>query len=153
MPWSSSVLTAALVVLALAGPARAGVPDWLREAARMSLPQYEKTTEAVMLLDEHLTTVSSNGEIKTLYRRAYKILRPEGRSYGTLTVYFDSETQLTYLKAWCLTAQGDEYEKKEKDAIEAGVEDGFLYADTRYKALVIPAAEAGNVIEIGRAHV
>lgn len=143
---SSRILAAAAVVVVLAGPAGAGVPDWLRDAARQPLPQYEKATDAVMLLDEQRTTVSSEGEIRTLYRRAYKILRPEGKSYGTLTVYFDSDTRLTYLKGWCLTQQGSEFEKKEKDAVEGGVMSGFLYADTRYKVLEVPGAEPGSVV-------
>jgi hypothetical protein len=135
-----------VVVLALAGPACAGVPDWLRDAARLPLPQYEKTTDAVVLLDEQRTTVSSDGEIKTLYRHAYKILRAEGKSYGTLRVYFDNQTQLRSMKGWCLTQQGAEFEKKEKDAVETGVENGMLYADTRYKVLEMPGAEAGSVV-------
>ena len=128
--------------------ARAGVPDWLRSANRSVLPKYPEETNAVILFDEQLTTVNDNREIKTLYRRAIKILRPEGREMGKVVVYFDGETRLTYLKAWGITAQGQEYEVKEKDAVEANLSSDNLYEDTRYKVLRIPAADPGNVIGI-----
>ncbi len=125
----------------------AGVPEWLREAARAPLPSYPGDTDAVGLLDEQITTANAGGEIKTLYRHAYKILRPQGRDHGTVVVYFDSETRLTYLRAWSLTADGKEYEVKEKEAVEAAYPGaGELYADTHYKILKIPAADPGNVI-------
>jgi len=54
------------------------------------------------LLDEQVTTVADSGEIKTLYRRAFRILRPEGRKRKMLAVHFDGETRLTYLKGWSL---------------------------------------------------
>jgi len=124
----------------------AGTPDWLKQAAQAPLPTYPDDTDAVVLLDERLTTVSPAGEIRTTYRKAYKILRPEGRSWGTLYVYFDNETQLTFLKAWSITSQNVEYEVKKSDAIETAAFSEGLYADTRYLVLQIPAAQPGNVI-------
>ena len=135
-----------LGVLFSASQAVAGVPDWLRVAARAPLPSYPNDTNAVVLLNEQVTTVKDNGEIETSYRHAYKILRPEGREYGTIGVYFDLETHLTYLKAWSISARGDEYEVKEKDAVETGAFGVGLYNDTRHKVVRIPAAEAGSVV-------
>ena len=139
-------LLPAAALLLWAPSATAGAPEWLRALARAPVPRYAEETDAVVLLDERVTTVNESGEIKTLYRRAYKILRPEGRKRGTVVVYFDNETRLTYLKAWSLPAAGGEYEVKEKDAIETSPFGVELYADTRRKVLPIPAAEPGNVI-------
>jgi transglutaminase-like putative cysteine protease len=135
-----------LSVLFSASQALGGVPDWLRTAARSPLPSYPEDTNAVVLLDEQATTVSESGEIKTLYRRAYKILRPGGRSRGIVAVHFDSETQLTSLKGWSIPAAGRDYEVKEKDAVETSVFSEALYQDARAKVLRLPAAEPGNVI-------
>jgi hypothetical protein len=110
------------------------------------LPEYPKDTVAVVLLSEQVTTVKNNGEIETLYRQAYKILRPEGRRYGKALVYFDNETRLTYLKAWCIPANSNEYEVKEKDAIETSLFQESFFSDTKYKVLQIPAADPGNVV-------
>lgn len=127
--------------------ALAGVPDWLRQAASESLPKYSDQTKAVVLLDEQATTVRGNGEVTTVYRRAYRILRPEGRGLGTVPVFFDSETRVTSLKAWAIPAHGKEYEVNDKDAFEgAAYPDFVLYADDRAKVLRIPGVEVGSVI-------
>ena len=101
----------AAVLLAWTAPVSAGVPKWLRGLAHVSLPDYSEDTDAVMLLDEKVTTVEDNGKINTRYRRAYKILRPQGRKHGLVVVYIDNETQLTSLKAWSISAQGKEYDR------------------------------------------
>lgn len=139
------VLLAAAILL-LAGTARAGAPDWLRALTRESLPSYPADTSAVLLLDEQVTTISDNGEMKTVYRRAYKILRPKGRELGHVIVFFDTDTHLTYLKAWSIPPDGKEFEVKEKDAIETSFSGGSLYVDNRIKILQIPASEPGNII-------
>jgi transglutaminase-like putative cysteine protease len=132
--------------LAAAPLAQAGAPDWLRALARETLPTYPPDTEAVVLLEDEVTTIQPDGEIKTRYRKAYKILRPGGKSYGTMAVYFDNETRLTFLKGWSIPVRGDEYEVKEKDAIETAPFDGILYQETRLKFLTIPATEPGSVV-------
>src|SRR5688572_33127275 len=89
---SRALLLVAVFVVVSAAPAAAGAPEWLRALAKAPLPAYPPQTEAVMLLDEQVTTVKDNGEITTFYRGAYKILRPQGEGYGTVVVYHDNET-------------------------------------------------------------
>ena len=60
-------------------------------------------------------------------------------------MYFDSQTEITSLKGWALTAAGEEYEVKKGDAVTAGYSEE-LYSDTRYQVLQIPAAQPGNVV-------
>jgi transglutaminase-like putative cysteine protease len=99
------------------------------------------------LYSECITTVKNQGEIETLYREAYRILRPEGRRYGRVGLGYDNETRITYLKAWSIPADGKEYEVKDKDAIERGnLADYELYSDLREKVLLIPAADPGSVV-------
>jgi hypothetical protein len=142
--WLNFVLLTA--ALANSPNAFASAPPWLRAAAQTPLSKYTDDTDAVLLLSEQITTVTDAGEIKTLYRRAYKVLRPGGRDRGVVAVYFDDETRLTELKAWCLPAAGKEYEVKQKDAIETSAFTESLYQDTRYLILKIPAADPGNVV-------
>ena len=123
------------------------VPDWLRAASQDKLPDYPKETEAVVLLEEQYTTVKDNGEIETRCRRAYKLLRPEGREgYGGVAVHFDNETKLTYLKAWTITADGAAIELKEKEAVEAGMSSFEIYSDKRVKYLKFSEANPGSVV-------
>jgi transglutaminase-like putative cysteine protease len=133
-------------VVFAAAVALAGTPDWLKQVAQEPLPAYSGDTDAVVLLDETVTNVSATGEVHTTYRKAYKILRPQGRARGTVHVYFDSETRLTFLKAWGITTRNEEYEVKESDAVETTLFSESLYADTRYKSLQIPAAQPGSVV-------
>jgi transglutaminase-like putative cysteine protease len=127
-------------------PVLGAVPGWLRAAAQASLPKYPDDTNAVVLLGEQITTVTDAGEINTLHRQAYKILRPQGRDRGIVAVYFDNETHLTHLRGWAISADGKDYEVKEKDAIETSAFSESLYGDTRHKVLKIPAADPGSVI-------
>jgi hypothetical protein len=135
-----------MVPIVFAGAAAlAGTPDWLRDAARTPLPHYPEDTDSVVLLDERLLTVSPSGEVRSTYRKAFRILRPAGREKGTLYVYFDSQTEVTSMKAWGITAMGEEFEVKKGDAVTAGYPEE-LYSDTHYLVLQIPGAQVGNVI-------
>jgi len=92
-PSPISFFARAVVVLCCGvAPVWAAPPDWLQAASRETLPKYADDVRAVMLRNDQVATVKNNGEITTLYRRAYRILRPEGRSYGTVEIYYDSET-------------------------------------------------------------
>ena len=147
-PRSIPTALVALVLVLLAGPRllRASTPDWLRAAAQTPPGKYPDDTKAVVLLDEQITTITESGEARTLYRRAYRILRPEGRKYGTVVVPFDQETLLNHLRAWSIPRAGNDYEVKDKDSVETGLFSESLYEDTREKLLEIPAADPDSVI-------
>lgn len=120
-------------------------PVWMRALVSVALPAHDEKTDAVLLYSEDVLNVQGNGKIKSLERRAYKILRPGGRSYGRVEAYFDSETRITSIHGWCIPAQGKDYEVKEKDASEESYFGDFT-TDLRRKILQIPAAEPGNIV-------
>jgi transglutaminase-like putative cysteine protease len=124
---------------------RGAAPDWLKAAARESFVS-EADSPAVIVHDETETTVSPSGEMRSLHRRAYRILTTEGRDLAHVAVYFDTETRLLSLRGWAITAKAEEYAVKERDAVETSPFDGELYSDSRVKILELPAAEPGNVI-------
>jgi len=142
------VLIALLLALFVCPPPclQAGTPDWPRAAAQTPPGKYPEDTNAVVLLDEQVTTITESGEVRTLHRRAYKILRPEGRKYGTVAVAFDKQTRLNHLKAWSIPHEGNDYEVKDKDTVETQLFAQLLYEDTQEKLLEIPASDPGNVI-------
>src|SRR6202142_3525003 len=148
---AAAVVGLAALLAALWLPKRAmaadSAPDWMRAAAQDKLPEYPADTVAVVLLDEQYTTVKDNGEIETRYRRAYKLLRPEGKEgYGGVAVSYDKETKLTYLKAWTITSSGEAMEVKEKEAMEVSPFDFEVYSDQKVKYLKFPAANSGSVV-------
>src|SRR6202041_585636 len=122
-------------------------PDWLRAAAHQTLPEYPKDTIAVVLLDEEQTTVKDNGDIETRHRRAYKPLRPEARDkYAYAFVQFNNDTKLSFFKAWTITANGQEMELKEKDAVEFSLSSFEVFSDLRGKGIKFSAADPGNIV-------
>jgi len=113
------------------------------------MPKIDEKTEAVLLYSETVLNVQANGKIKSIERRAYKILRPDGKGYGTVRADFDAETRITSIHGWCIPAQGKDYEVKDKDSVETalfGVMNGELVSDLRTKLLQIPASDPGNII-------
>jgi len=127
----------------------ADAPAWMHALVSAPLPKHDEKTDAVLLYSEEILNVQPNGKIKETDRAAYKILRPDGRRFGKLHFAFTPDSKITSLHAWCIPAQGKDYEVKEKDATERGysdVEGGELYTDLRAKIVEIPAAEPGNIV-------
>jgi hypothetical protein len=122
-------------------------PSWMHALVGVSVPAYDEKTDAVMLYSETNITVLSSDKIRTHVRVAFKILRPEGRSRGTVDVVFHPTRKITSLRGWCIPAQGKDFEIKEKDATESSATEGFeVFSDIKYKQLKIPAPDPGNVV-------
>jgi len=141
---------AAFCALVAARPAQAGdAPQWMHSAASAPLPPHDEKTDAVLLYSERIVNVLSADKIKTQVREAYKILRPGGREYGAAVVPFNAHEKINNLHAWCIPAQGKDYEVKDKEAVELAlpkVEGSELISDVRVKFLRIPAPDPGNVV-------
>ena len=140
----AALITLVLTLAAGSQPLLASAPDWLRAAAQAPSAKYTEDTDAIVLLDSQITTITESGEARTLYRRAYRILRPEGRKYGMVSIPFDPDTRLDHLRAWSISPDGKDYEVGDKDSVETGLFSESLYDDTREKLLQIPDAEPGR---------
>jgi len=147
---SSLLLVWVIVVLAYPLQALAGdAPQWMHGLVNAPLPNYDEKTDAVLLYSETNIRVLSADKIKIHAREAYKILRPEGRHYGTVYVDFNSHKKVTSLHGWCIPAQGRDFEVKDKDAAEVSLPNipgSELITDVRAKILAIPAPDPGNVV-------
>jgi Domain of Unknown Function with PDB structure (DUF3857)/Transglutaminase-like superfamily len=145
------VLTIILVMGVYAAPSAAApdAPAWMHAAASAPLPAHDEKTDAVLLYSEDITIVQSDGKTKGFERRVYKILRPDGRGYGTIRAYPSSATKVGAMRGWCIPAQGKDFEVKDKEAAETAafdIENGILASDLKEKTLKIPAAEPGNIV-------
>jgi hypothetical protein len=146
------VFSVLLVALAWAPRSTASTeaPQWAQALVSAPLPVHDQKTDAVLLYSERNLTVISADKIRTQVREAYKILRPSGRHYGTVVVFFNPpRSKVTSLHGWCIPAQGRDYEVKEKDAVEASppmVDGGELVSDVKVKVLRIPASDPGNIV-------
>src|SRR6266446_3585368 len=143
------VLSLMACLMACLPQARAGdAPPWMHALVNAPLPAYDEKTDAVLLYSEINVTVVSADKIRTQVREAYKILRPNGRRHGNVEVDFGPQKKIKSLHAWCIPAQGKDYEVKEKDAIEVSpnTEGGELISDTKFKVLRVPASDPGNIV-------
>jgi hypothetical protein len=114
------------------------VPEWVRTAAAAPLPQYEPDTDAVVLLDDVCYSVTNAGEYVEHYRRAVKILRPEGREEANFQLHFGQKEKVLSLHAWTIDKSGHEYELRDKDFAERGA-----FAFELYSACVGPGRSGG----------
>jgi hypothetical protein len=129
--------------------AASDAPAWMHAQLTAPVPAHDEKTDAVMLYSETILTVQPNGKVRSLHREAVKILRPDGEAWGTVRVYFDPQSRIVDLHAWCIPASGKDYEIKEKEAVESaviGVDGGELASDARTKSLRIPAAIPGSIV-------
>jgi predicted transglutaminase-like cysteine proteinase len=142
-------IAVAAVVLstAISGFGR-GTPDWVKAAAATTVPSLPNNPRGVVLLDETTTTVAASGEIRTTERTVWKVLTSAGRDLGTFAIRCDAETRLKSLRAWAITAKGEELQTSDKDAVESSAVPGELYGDQKLVALQIPGAEPGSIIAV-----
>lgn len=146
----AAILLGAFSLLGYSSVAVADAPQWMHALVNAPLPAHDEKTNAVLLYAERNVTVQSADKIKTVVRRAYKILRPDGRDYGIAVVPFNSPSEkVTGLHGWCIPAQGKDYEVKDKDALEVSdpkVDGSELITDVKEKLIRIPAADPGNIV-------
>jgi hypothetical protein len=127
----------------------ASAPAWMRAQLNAPVPSHDDKADAVILYQETVLTVSSNGKIKRLDRQAFRILRPGGQARAKPRFYFDPKSPITDLHGWSIPPDGKDYEVKARDAIDSAVidvEGGELVSDLRMKLLPIPGAQVGAIV-------
>jgi hypothetical protein len=134
----------------LCGNVAAGdAPQWMHALINAAIPEHDGKTDAVLLFSERIVNVESETKIKTEVRKAYRILRPDGRRYAYVAVPTYPGLRITGMHGWSISAQGQEYEVKEKDAAEISLPDidgSELVTDVKSKVIRIPAAEPGAIL-------
>src|SRR5947199_1649535 len=86
-------LTVAACVISTSAPARADAPQWMHALVNVPVPAHDEKTNAVLLYEEENVNVISTDKIKTVVRRAYKILRTYGSDFVTVFDSFNSPDQ------------------------------------------------------------
>jgi uncharacterized protein DUF3857 len=127
--------------------AKEAAPSWLREAASASLPPYDPTVPAVVLLDEETRTLDEHGHAAGTERFAVRILQREGRQYAVAREdYANPGGSVRDLKAWLIRASGEVVPYGKGDALDAAVFWNDVYDDQRFRAIdAIKDAEVGSV--------
>src|SRR5262249_54054338 len=129
--------------------ARCDAPAWMHNLVNAPVPTHDEKTDAVVLYSEEVLNVQSADRVKHTIRKAYKILRPNGREHGVVVVPFNQRSKVTGMHGWCIPAQGKDFEVKAKDAMEISlpkIAGSELISDVKDKIFEIPAADPGNIV-------
>ena len=141
-----------LVVVLLASAASASAhsddaPAWLREAAALTTPPYEKSVPAVTLVDNATVTIGDDGKVNTVYNFAVRILRHEGRAYAVGRVgYIPDSGKVRELQAWLMRSNGQIKHFGKDDTLDVAGAPNDVYEEYRVKKIsASDEAEAGAV--------
>jgi hypothetical protein len=125
------------------------VPDWVRTAAATRTPDIPAESDAIFLLEDTNYTVALDGTLTHHVRKVVRILRPQGRRYGSLFAGFNSTSKIKSLHLWSIGPDGKEYAVKDNELTEVGQGEGFeLYSDSRARGGKPPALDPGAIAAI-----
>ena len=130
-------LFAILALLLLASPALADdTPAWVQQAATIKVPAYDKYVDAVVLINESLISINSDGRETEVVNHAVRILRREGRAWAVGQVGYVPETgKVKEFKAWLIRPNGEikRFGKDDSVDIQANLND--VYNEYRFKRI------------------
>ena len=136
-------------VLLLAIPVAAAgddAPAWLRQAAALKVPAYDKKVSTVVLVDESNMVVAEDGRVTTTSLYAIRILNKEGRGDAVAAAGYETDFEkIRELRAWMIQPSG-KFTNYGSDHVidEANMED--VYNESRVKKIVArDDAEPGSV--------
>src|SRR3989442_2473202 len=141
-----------LVIVFLASVASASAysddaPVWLREAAVLTTPPYEKSVPAVVLVDDGTITIGEDGKVNKVYHFAVRILRHEGRAYAVGRVgYIPDSSKVRELQAWLIRANGQLKHFGKDDTVDVSGAPNDVYDEFRVKKIsALDEADTGAV--------
>lgn len=144
-----SLLITVLGLLLLAVPAKAAVagdeaPVWVQQAATLKAPSYEKDVPAVVLVNERIVTIDSDGRITETLNYAVRVLQREGRQFADGHVVYNPDSgKVKELRAWLIRpgAEGKRYGKDETVDLAGAMNDVY----NEYRIRVISATDDADV--------
>ena len=128
-------------------------PAWLQQAANIKLPAYDKTVDAVVLVDDGTVTVNEDGRVTKTRTYAIRILRREGRAYAYSRVgYIPESGKVKELNAWLVSADGSVKKYGKDDTLDLAAAPNDVYNEYRLRTIIArDDADAGMVF--GYTHV
>lgn len=150
----SSILTVSICLSVAVPCAHAGifgsnssVPQWGLDAYKTQTPDYAKDAPAVVLLDEYVETIDSQGRAVERERYAVRILQPQGRRYASCAVSFDVDEKVNYFHEWTIGADEKQYQAKDTDFADKGdPNDSVMLMAEKTRVVRPPAADPGAVV-------
>jgi hypothetical protein len=122
------------------------VPQWGLDAAKTHTPAYAGDAASVILFDEYLESVDSQGRAVEREREAIRILKPQAR-HEACEVSYDVDEKINYFREWTIGADEKIYQAKDTDFVDEGAEEEGIVKDipilllTEKSRIVHPPAE------------
>jgi hypothetical protein len=127
-----------LVLLSASSALASGddAPAWLRQAATLSVPAFDKKVASVVLVDNSTLTVSEDGQITEVSSYAVRVLTREGRAEATAAVGYETDTgKVKDFRAWLIRPSG-QVKSYGKDEIIDSADLNDVYDESRVKKIV-----------------
>lgn len=111
-------------------------PAWLRQVAQQSFPTYDKNVPAVVLLDEQISNLGSDGRLVTTENYALRLLSREARKLAVARAfYLASAGKIRSIDAWVIRPDGS-VKRYEKNAVLDVISDpDDVYNEGRIKLI------------------
>ena len=122
-------------------------PAWLRQAANLTIPTYDKDVTAVVLVDDGTISVSDDGRTVKVYNFAVRILRRDGRGYAQARVgYVPESGKVKELRAWLIHGDGEVKRYGKDETLDLAGTPNDVYDEYRFKRITAGSeADAGMV--------
>src|SRR5258708_12604639 len=136
-----------MVSFANARAASDDAPAWLRQAANLTIPTYDKDVTAVVLVDDGTISVSDDGRVVKVYNFAVRILRRDGRGYAQARVgYVPEYGKVKELRAWLIRGDGEVKRYGKDETLDVAGTPNDVYDEYRFKRINAGSeADAGMV--------
>ena len=136
------ILTSLQVVMADDAP-----PMWLKQAASIQSPGYDKDVPAVVLHSEQQITLGSDGKLTTVTNYAVRVLVREGRGYAMArAMYLVSSSNVRDIQAWLIRPNGTIHNFDKKSIVDVISDPDDVYNEYRVKIIdATGEADAGFV--------
>ena len=123
------------------------VPPWLRQLASAPPPTFPKDVPAVVLLNQRVDRVESNGKLTTVIQYAVRILDASGKGRAVARAIYASDTaEVRQLHAWMIRPSGAPKEYDKKETVDVALMDNDVYNEVHVKVIFgADDAEVGAV--------
>ncbi len=146
------LFTAALLgFLSLASGLNAGTindkntPPWLRQAASITSPSYDKDVPAVVLHNEQSVTIGSDGQMVVTTWYAIRLLTRDGKRFADAGApYLQSASKVKLIRGWLIRPNGT-VKTYGKDSVLDSISD----PDDIYNELRVKTIDASSDADIG----
>jgi hypothetical protein len=129
---------AVVFIFSFAGNALAddSAPAWMKQAAAVSLPGYDKEVSAAVLYREQLLTLNNDGLLVTTENYAVKVLSREGRQRAVaIAPYLVSSGKIRSIEGWLIRLDGSVKNYDKKTVLDRISDPDDIYDEYRLKII------------------